>query len=333
MSIHISQATINDTPAIMNFMDKIWKKGHILSHNKELFLYDFCQNDLLNIIIAKDEQMKVVGIFGFIKYNNLDIPDIAGSLWKVDPNTKEPFLGMKLRKYFMQNIKQDFFAAPGAGIQTKPIYKALDMNFLIMDHFYIANNNIKQFKLLKNPVVNQINTIDCDNIHIKKANSIEDIKSYKFNKNIVPLKDLHYINKRYFSHPIYIYDIYYLTSSNVIKNIFICRTASHDNQSAYRIVDFFGELDYIKYIVAYLYEYIKQQDIEYIDFVSFGYDKTKLIEAGFAKLDLEDDNIIVPNHFEPFVQKNIPIYLVSNKTDKIFRQHKADGDQERPNLS
>ena len=153
MSIVLSQATIEDTRGLMEFMDKVWKKDHILSKDKELFLYEFQEENYLNIIIAKDEKESIVGIFGFIKYNSSSLPDIAGSLWKVDPNIKEPLLGLRLREYFVKNIPHRFFAAPGAGLQTKPIYKVLKMNWHRMKQYYIVNDTLSSFKVMQNPQI------------------------------------------------------------------------------------------------------------------------------------------------------------------------------------
>ena len=81
--ITFSFASLIDVDAIMTFLHEHWKKDHILSTNKELLLRDFAEGNKLNIGIVKDGDGALLGIFGFIKYNSLPIPDIAGSLWKV----------------------------------------------------------------------------------------------------------------------------------------------------------------------------------------------------------------------------------------------------------
>jgi len=329
MSIKISQATVGDARDIMRFMNDIWKKGHILSYHKELFFYEFQEGKSLNFIVAKRNKY-IVGLFGFIKYNSLNIPDIAGSLWKVDPSVKEPLLGMKMREYFLRNIPHRFFAAPGAGLQTKPIYRAIKMDWNRMNHFYIANDSISEFRVIQNPNFKRIETtIKSGTIY--KASSIEDLKSFIFDEDILPLKDFMYIEKRYFQHPIYIYDTWYLKVDGVIKNIFVARLLEVNNRKVYRIVDFFGSLEYLKNIALFLDGFMKGLNIEYTDFINYGLDKKILVDAGFSILDLDSTETIVPNFFEPFLKKNVPIYCVSNKTDKEFRQFKADGDQDRPN--
>jgi hypothetical protein len=332
MSIQIYQAKLDETDAIMQFIHEHWKQGHILSKNKKLFLYDFQDQNKLNLIIAKKEN-DIVGFFGFIKYNNSENPDIAGSLWKVREDIHAPFLGIQMREYFKRTIKHRFFAAPGAGLQTKAIYKAINMDWHTMEQYYLANNQLDEFQLLKNPLFNPSFTPTEEISQIYQATSINDLKGYVFDTEIVPLKDLNYIKKRFFKHPIYKYDVYYVKVKNTIKNIFVCRVARANESAAYRIVDFYGNLDFINNITSFLYQLIIKNGIEYIDFINYGYEQEKLLSAGFSLLDFTNQETIVPNYFEPFVQMNVPIYCVSDKTDKIFRQHKADGDQDRPNFS
>lgn len=331
--LKISIAKLEDTKGIMKFMNDVWKKDHILSRNKELFLHEFQNKENLNMIIAKDSTNTIVGIFGFMYYNSCDIPDVAGSLWKIDEKVKEPLLGFKLREYFKKNIQHNFFAAPGANLTTKPIYKYLKINWNQMEHYYFANSNLKKFLIAKNPLVKQIPTLKSNAI-IKHVDDINEIKDFNFleNKKIVPRKDLKYVKNKFFNHPIHKYDIYTLTSNNLIKNIFICRTLFASASSVYRIVDFYGDLEYMHEIVQFLKLYIMEHNHEYFDFVSFGLNEELLLQAGLNKLDFDDGETIIPNLFEPFVQKNSPIYCVSDKTDLELRQFKADGDQDRPNL-
>ena len=148
MSIVISQATIGDTNKLMNFIDKYCRKDHILAKNKKFFLYEFQKNDKLNIIIAKDSNNEVQGFLGYFYYNSNPTPNMAGSIWKIHPETKDQLLGIKIRNYFTKNIQHNFFATPGPGIHMKPVYKILRMDWHRMEQFYIANKSVQDFKLI-----------------------------------------------------------------------------------------------------------------------------------------------------------------------------------------
>ncbi len=331
MSAIIRQADINDTDILMNFINNYWRENHILSKDKDFFLYEFQNGNKLNIIIALEEK-DVVGFFGFFFYNNSIYPDLSGSIWKIHPNVKDQLLGIKMRAYLNKIVNYRFFATPGPGSHMKPVYKILRMDWHEMKQFYIVNNRIEQLYLTVNPVINEFRKKYTNEIKIYKANNIDEVSTFIFDENVVPQKDLKYLEKRYFNHPIYKYDIYYLKFQEDILNIIICRTCKTENAKAYRIVDYFGSLKYIKEISTYLYDYMELNNYEFLDFINYGYNNDELFDAGFNLLNICDKNTIVPNYFEPFVQDNIQIYCVNEKTDKRFIQHKADGDMDRPNL-
>ncbi|WP_345993681.1 hypothetical protein [Sulfurimonas sp. HSL-1716] len=322
----------------MEFLDKYWKKNHILSVDKHLFLYEFQDKEKLNFAIAQDAQNEIIGLFGFIKYNFLKIPDLAGSLWKVRDDCTVPLLGLKLRDFVIKNVPHRFFAAPGAGIQTKPIYQIIKMNWNRMEQYFLVNDTIDEYKVLKTRDKSILKTYkafhESNDVVIELAKDISELQSFVFDdfKEIVPFKDLKYIEKRFVNYPIYKYDIYTVKKSGLISNIFICRTAAYLDRKVYRIVDFYGDERNMGYITNFLYKYIVDNHYEYCDFISYGFEDIHMLNAGFDRLDFESEDIIVPNFFEPFVQKNISVFCVSDKTDGLkFRQCKADGDQDRPN--
>lgn len=331
MSLIIRQANLEDSDILMNFINNYWKKGHILAKDKDFFLYEFQNENKLNIIIALEEG-EVVGFFGFFFYNYSLTPDLSGSIWKIHPEIKDQLLGIKIRNYLSEIVDYNFFATPGPGPHMKPVYKILRMDWHEMKQFYIINNKIQQLYLTINPTINEFKKKYTKGIEIFKAKSILDLDTFIFIENVVPLKDLKYLEKRYFKHPIYKYDVYYLKFKENILNIIICRTCKTQNAKAYRIVDYLGTLEYIKEISTYFYDYIESNDYEYLDFISYGYNDDELFDAGFNLLNISDKNTIIPNYFEPFVQDNIQIYCVNEKTNKQFIQHKADGDMDRPNL-
>lgn len=331
MSLIIRQANLEDIDILMDFINNYWKEGHILAKNKDFFLYEFQNNDKLNIIIALEEE-KVVGFFGFFFYNYSSYPDLSGSIWKIHPEIKDQLLGIRIRNYLSKIVNYRFFATPGPGPHMQPVYKILRMDWHEMKQFYIINNKIEQLYLTVNPIANIFKKKYTQGIEIFKANDISDLATFIFNDNVVPQKDLKYLEKRYFNHPIYKYDVYYLKSKEKILNIIICRTCKTQNAKAYRIVDYLGSLEHIKEISTYFYDYIESNNYEYLDFISYGYNDNELFDAGFNLLDMRAKNTIIPNYFEPFIQSNIQIYCVNEKTNKQFIQHKADGDMDRPNL-
>ena len=332
---------INDTDSIMSFLGKYWKKGHIMSTNKELFLYEFAEGEMLNIAFSRTLSGEVTGIFGFKKYSKDDFPDIAGAIWVVNKAINSPMLGLTLRNFVIKNVPHRHFAAPGATVSTRNIYEYLNMDWVRMDQYFILNPEIDDYKIARvpskyNKSFNLNNTFGEGNIKMYLTCESEVVKNFPFeeNRKIFPYKDYAYIKKRFFSHPVYKYDVYVVESDAYgISNIIICRVVSNGKGFAYRIVDFYGNEELLKYITQQLYKIMISNQYEYIDFLCSGLDKLKIKESGFCNLDFNQKHLIVPNYFEPFIRKNIAIYSVHDKVNNFrFIQCKADGDQDRPNL-
>jgi hypothetical protein len=245
-------------------------------------------------------------------------------------------LGLKLRKFVVENIKHRFFAAPGAGLQTKPIYRMLNMNWHRMEQYFILNPKVEEFKiaLIPNsfkPLKMLIEEYEC----ILKISDTNELNKFSFEafEHILPYKDFDYLKNRYFENPFRQYEVYgaYSESGN-IESIMVFRIADCEFGKVCRVVDFIGAEKNMTYFAAFLKNFIIKNNLEYVDFIAHGFNLDVMNMAGFNSLEFSSNAIIIPNYFEPFERKNVPVYCVSDQTELTFRQTKADGDQDRPNF-
>ncbi len=51
----IRLANSSDIDLIMDFIDKYWKKGHIMSRDRDLFRYEYQDGNQINFILAIDK--------------------------------------------------------------------------------------------------------------------------------------------------------------------------------------------------------------------------------------------------------------------------------------
>ena len=327
--IELKIASKKEADIVVEFLKNHWRKDHILVLDRELFLYEFQNENNLNIAIAKDGD-EVVGIFGYIFYNSLNLPDMAGSLWKVKDGCKEPFLGLKLRDFAIKNIAHRFFAAPGTNLQTKDIYKMLGMDFEKLNHFFMINHDKKEYKIAKIPNSFKQKEITKTAFKVKELKTRDELNLFNFikYKDILPYKDANYVEKRFINHPYYKYSIF-LIEKNESQTLFVTREVAFENSKALRVVDFYGDENLLQ-MSNFLKDLIQKNSYEYVDFLNYGIDKRSLKDAGFHLLQEEKD-VVIPNYFEPFLQENKDIYFVKDKTNLPFRMCKADGDQDRPN--
>jgi len=346
--VNFGFASLNDLEDIMSFMSVHWSENHIYSISKELLLKEYLwleRPDKLTIGLAKDKHGGILGIFCFKFFNYSELPDLAGALWKVttDAEKKYQMIGMRLRQFVIKNVKHRFFSAPGPGVQTKGIYKMLRLQWNQMKQYYAINPLIKDYKLIKSSSQDIVESIpsNASCIEMKRVENTDDLLHFDFGSvsNIVPFKDKRYIENRFFNYPFYDYDVFLVCKLNELmaQNIVVCRKAiAKDDEgnniaSAYRIVDYYGTENLLPEIISALFEKVKSQGDEFLDFVCHGFDELLLKQSGLTLLNFDSSDVIIPNWFEPLVKENIAVNCVADTTMYEYRQCKADGDQDRPN--
>jgi hypothetical protein len=331
--LDIRFAKTADTDNIRKFIHNHWKENHILSRDKDLFLYEYQDNDMINFVIAIDNKSNIYGILGFIKSSD-DNSDIWAAMWKVIKHKTHPMLGVELLDYLRNANKYNRLTCNGINSKTIAIYHYLGFYTNHLNQYIILNKNIQKFNILKikdTTPLKQVKFIENSQYSLVKLNESEldfDFDSQDF----IPHKDKNYFIKRYFNHPIYIYDTYGIYNAKILTSLVVTREVVLKNSKILRIMDYLGDEKDIAYITSKIYKIVVNKGYEYVDFICFGFENTNLENAGFSKINLESTEIIAPNYFSPFVQENIKInFMAGNKEINKLRICKADGDQDRPN--
>ena len=111
------------------------------------------------------------------------------------------------------------------------------------------------------------------------------------------------------------------------------RVCSHGGARAIRIVDFIGPSAVLRGLRDQWTYLLKNIDAEYLDFYNAGINEDDLLASGFTRREAGDD-IVIPNHFEPFIQKNVEIdYMINAPAGQTYRIVKGDSDRDRPNYT
>ncbi|MFF5996809.1 hypothetical protein AAGS61_19030 [Lysinibacillus sp. KU-BSD001] len=336
----IRLAEYDDIEMIMQFIDNHWRKNHIMATNRELFEYEYVENNQVNFVLAIDKKVnRLEGIFGFIytsKTLNAAKKCIWGSMWKVvEEHNNMPFLGIELAKRAKILTNCDRHIGNGANPKTTiPLRKVFFREYTDkMDHYYMLNPDIKEYKISKiqnNVQDNKKNDVNFSS-ELVKLNSIEELLAVFDVEKVeaIPYKDNYYINKRYFKHPIYEYKVYGVKRLNEEVNaILVCREVQCSGAKILRIMDYIGEERLLEGLSKELSMLLSQGNYEYIDFYAYNFNSQFILNAGFMLREEKDPNII-PNYFEPFLQENVDIWVHYKEPGTKF--FKADGDQDRPN--
>lgn len=332
----IRRALIGDLPQLMLYVDREWKSDHILARDADFFRYEYQSGDSLNFIISENSCGAINGMLGFIPSSSVDDCDIWTTMWKVSRNTGNPVLGIQLLEYLRAQGHRTVMSL-GINPSTIKIYRYMGYATGTMDHHFLPNKAFRSFHIGKIPT-----DVACLERPFMRSNLIrlrnvsrEDIPSDFFlgtASHVVPKKDFAYVERRYFNHPIYRYRIYGIYQHRQLATLLVARVVRADAASVLRVVDIIGDESLLPWVTHALHGILEQESLEYLDLVSYGLDDAMLQQACLSKVDLTGDQIVIPNYFQPFTQKNIPLhFFVDGQISPNLRMFKADGDQDRPN--
>lgn len=328
--ITIRRALYDDIPQIMRFMDEHWKPGNILAKNREFFEWQFLVGDKLNMCIGVDETNdKIYGMMGAIVYNSSSHPDISGCTWQVIKSSN-PVLGLDIQNYLFKELNARYSCAAGLSDKSVRINKIWGETIISMDHYYrLADCEDYKIAKIKNKVIPEVKE---SGYIMKPLKSVEEMKrviSEELLAQQILSKDYSYIEKRYFRHPVYQYEVWkIIDAQGDPKSVLVTREENVQNRKICKIVDYYGDFHYFGYITGAVDRLIKQRQYEFVDIYSYGVSTDVYETAGFVRCD-EDSENIVPNYFHPFVQKNVSLKMIRYDVPGL-RLFRGDGDQDRP---
>jgi len=326
----IRYAGKEDIPAILKYIDEKWLKNHWLVREPGVFEWQYT-SDKLDFIIGENEEGEIKGIMGYISYDDDDNRDIALSMWMANP--EDGFLGAQLLSYLMNQVSHRVLFSPGINTSTtERIYKIFGIGTGKMNQWYRLSSRSKyEIAVVRDKSIKSVpvNT----NVSVVRYTSFDEMtRDFNHEKHVkreyVPYKSLSYINRRYFMHPSYSYLVFGVKpDGNETEMVIVLRVQEYNGSKVLRFVDLLGNVSNLKCATSFIDNLMLENDCEYVDTFEVGVDEEELILAGWDKITEVSANII-PNYFNPFVQKNIEIHYCS--TDKNIVMFKGDGDQDRP---
>lgn len=327
----IRLAGAEDISAIMDFVEKEWRHGHILGRDRAFFEYEHRDGGKVNFILAKNRETgQLDGMLGFLPASrNPDCLDLWTVMWKTRPGCI-PLLGLEL----MNRVQPLTGCRWALGIgdnpkTTVPLLRRADreINIFRLEHYYLLDDR-EEFRIAKIVRQPEVKLTEISPTRVQKLERAEQAAEYIdfSNTTVVPYKDVWYLNHRFFSHPVYDYRVFGLRRGDA-SAILVTRVQEHGGAKALRIVDWLGDQSCFAGLNAFFREEMKALACEYTDFFVAGFGEIFQEQAGFAKIREDDENVI-PDYFNPFEQKNITIWADGRPENCLFC--KADGDQDRP---
>ena len=337
---------------IQKFLNTYWKKGHILSKNKEVMDFYYLNKDKKQYnfeMYRNDRTNEIVAINGFTTNQTFDknIPKLYtwGAIWKCREDVA-PGLGLALHEDYLFNRPKNCGCF---GVSVNPNVKLFHELFNdyvgYLNHYYFLNKKIKKFSIAKIPKYS-LNEPSYAKVPDKNFKFSEIKNSSEFNilaqqqKELkcfyqAPLKSITFIKNKYEKNPFYKYHTFKISDKNEQPlGLLVIKAIKIKNACCLRIVDYLGTEEIFGELALFLQQLLERFNAEYIDIYNYGIGEKLLQKSGMLKLNHDQDEIIIPNYFEPFERRNIPILATAITNDKSERIaiFKGDADQERPNI-
>lgn len=339
----IRQPKYSEIGLIQEFIENHWKKGHALSKSKELLLFqhlDSSSNQLNYYFAQNNETKEIDALFGFIPTSQYDKKlekngDYWGAVWKRREdihNDEACDIGFSVFLRLFDETNFHSFGAIGISKVALQIYKAFKCKVGCLQHYYILNNQIKDYKIAGNV---EKSLTEVGDVYISEQGwgvselMQQDLKSLNISPSYQPIKSINYLVNRYANHPIYKYKFYGVYKEGKVVTILVARFVEAKGSMVIRIVDALGELQGTLY--DSFQNIMHETGAEYVDFMNYGIEESIFYEMGFRKLDLQGD-LIIPNYFEPFEQRNVKIDVAWKADYNNYVVFKGDSDQDRPNI-
>ena len=322
-------ATKSDIENLMNFIYYNWRKNHILSINRSFFEYEHCDGEKVNFVISLDKDNNINGMQGFIPYGKKH-RDITKNLWRA-LKCEIPHLGSKILEFLIQNSDARTVASIGSNPKTLSIYNRIGFHVGELSQWY---------RLC--PINSYVIANICDSFIPRtklkskswfELKTMQDfIENFDFDwyvkEKMIPFKEKWYIEKRYYNHPIYKYNIFGVRNdNNNMRLALVFRIEEYYGAKAIRLIDCIGDYNLLYYVTNEIDNFMRIQKAEYVDFYESGVNSNMMIDAGWLKVKGSDN--IIPNYFSPYEQRNVSIHYASSSSTAVY--FKGDGDQDRPN--
>lgn len=317
----ISFAKIEEIDEIMSFIDKEWRKDHILARDKSFFQWMYVKGEKVHFVVSRNGGV-IDGILGFVPYDD-GYGQLALAVWRA-LKSSDGMIGMSMLSFIEKELHPKVIATPGINpVTTTAIYKYFKHDVGKMNHFYrLAKRNDFFIPIINDDI--QAKAFDKPSVEVKEIKTFEEYArlNMKLSENAIK-KDAWYIRRRYFEHPVFEY-LHYIVGDRMDV---ILREQEVCGHKCLRIVDILGDYDMLVEFTYKLDELLTAGNYEYADCYVTGIDGRIWKNAGW--IDVEETNNIIPNYFAPFERKNIDLYYSCKPHGTVI--FRGDGDQDRPN--
>ena len=292
----------------------------------EFFSFYYQSGSQLQYAVA-EENNELLAVVGYIRASNADNADIWASVWVAKKGCNG--VGLELMDALPRLTGASVVACNNIRPKTMAFYRFLGWHADRMPHYYRLSGQA-EYTLAR--------ISDATVLPVEGDLSLTPITNQEQMQKLglppthhTPKKDLWYLTRRYFAFPHLEYQVYAAQQQGQLLAYLVARVVDSGCGKVLRIVDFIGEDAVLPRLGRAIDELLHQVQAEYAECYCAGISAQTFAQAGFCERTETSSNIL-PNYLTPPLFENTEYYYFTNKPDG-FVMFKADGDQDRPNLS
>ena len=319
-----------DKADILTFMNTHWGSRHPLVNLPDYFSYYYQNGEEhpahLNFALCLFPSGEIAALCGFIPSSRSG-SDLWISIWCADKRAKGS--GLELMSKMPQLTGASRLSCNNIRPNTIPFYEFLGYTGARMNHFYrLAPRDIYKVARIQDATI-----LPAGGEGVLRHFEDFDALRAAFHPGEAghPVKDLWYLERRYFHYPRQQYLVYGGFLGEDCPLLFCLRRVEVEGSFVLRLVDVVGDHRLLPCFGAALDRLLGEMQAEYIDCYCWGIPAQTMAETGFCER-LEGGPNIIPHYLTPPLFENVEYYLFTSDPNE-FTMFRADGDQDRPNIS
>ena len=265
---------------------------------------------------------------GYIRANRLETPDVWVSI--LSAAKFAPGSGLELLAALRGLAHARLVACNNIRPRVMPLYRFAGFATGRLAHCYrLADRAVYRVARVADKKILPA----AGNAVLQRLPAEDDLLScgYTPDESRRPYKDLWYLARRYYQYPFQKYDVWGVLENGAAGALLITRCIPVNGTCVLRVADYTGAPEAFSALGTAIGRLMAECGAEYADCYCAGMPEAAMAEAGFCVRGEKDANIL-PNYLTPPLYENTDYYYFTGEPEG-FTLFKADGDQDRPNLS
>lgn len=294
----------------------------------EYFEYYYCGKTLQYVLAEQNGELLAAA--GYILANQSETPDIWVSVWVAKKGHNG--IGLELMDTLPGLLHARVVACNNIRPKTCVFYRFLGWTAERMPHYFRLSGQ-NEYRLCR-PADTELLPAAGD-LCLEPVNNPGQLDALGMPPcPHTPAKDTWYMKRRYFAFPHLSYRVWCVRENGALLAYLVTRTVQSGEQGeipVLRLVDFVGCDEVLPRLGKAIDALLHSENAEYAECYNAGIPAEVWAKAGFRERREGDGNII-PNYLTPPLYDNTEYYYFTNRPEG-FTMFKADGDQDRPNLT